>query len=390
VTLRFSVIDTGIGLTKEQASGLFKAFTQADTSITRKYGGTGLGLTISKRLAEMMGGLIWVQSEPGSGSTFNFTARFKVSEEPKDEEGRQAVSFKDLKVLAVDDNITALELLKDSLSKLGVKSIVTVSSGEEAVVYLKNSEPKPELIIVDWKMPGLDGIQTIRRMNDESGLNKSTIVIMITAYNRDEILGAAKGLGVRKVLNKPLTESAVHDCLMDLFARPKRRAARAKTSNEAIKSIQGASILLVEDNEVNQLVASKILGNAGFKVTIASDGSKAVDIVQKESFDLVLMDIQMPVMDGLSATRAIREMGFAELPIVAMTAHAMSSDREVSLQAGMNDHVNKPINVTELFQALAKWIPPRNPQDQPDQDQPDQAQPEQQPSAAPEAAPTEG
>ncbi|MDR1038770.1 MAG: response regulator [Deltaproteobacteria bacterium] len=271
------------------------------------------------------------------------------------------MNFSEIRVLAVDDNITALELIRDALVKLGVKSVTTVSSGDEAVVFLKNADPKPELIIVDWKMPGLDGLETIRRMNSESGLTKSTFVIMITAYNRDEILPRARALGVRKVLNKPLTESAVHDCLMDLFGRPQRPAAKAGKRGEAIKAIVGARILLVEDNEVNQLVASKILGNAGFKVTIASDGAKAVEIVQKQPFDLVLMDIQMPVMDGLTATRAIRELGFASLPIVAMTAHAMSSDRELSLKAGMNDHVNKPINVMELFQALAKWIPPINP-----------------------------
>ncbi|MDR1035176.1 MAG: PAS domain-containing protein [Deltaproteobacteria bacterium] len=359
VTLRFSVRDTGIGLTQEQVSTLFKAFTQADTSITRKYGGTGLGLTISKRLAEMMGGGIWVESEPGKGSTFSFTARFTVSEAPQ-ADGVPQVSFGNVNVLAVDDNITALELLRESLLKIGVKSVTTVSSGDEAVMYLKNASPKPELIIVDWKMPGLDGIETIRRMTAESGLTRSTLVVMITAYNRDEILSSARSLGVRKVLNKPLTESAVNDCLMELFGRSARSVQkRAAKGGEAVKAIRGARILLVEDNEVNQLVASKILGNAGFTVTIAPDGAKAVDIVQKEPFDLVLMDIQMPVMDGLTATRAIRDLGFDRLPIVAMTAHAMSSDRELSLKAGMNDHVNKPINVNELFQALAKWIPPR-------------------------------
>ncbi|MDR2611774.1 MAG: PAS domain-containing protein [Deltaproteobacteria bacterium] len=366
VTLRFSVSDTGIGLTAEQAAGLFKAFVQADTSITRKYGGTGLGLTISKRLAEMMGGAIWVESAPGQGSTFHFTARFRRSEEPREARGAVAATFRDLRVLAVDDNITALELLKEALRKLGIRHVTAVSSGDEAVMCLRNSLPKPGLIIVDWKMPGLDGIETIRRMNEEAELAKSSVVIMITAYNRDEILSRAKSLGVKKVLNKPLTESAVHDCLMELFGRRKRTPAKGKARGEEVKSIRGARILLVEDNEVNQLVASKILGNAGFSVTIASDGAKAVEVVQKESFDLVLMDIQMPVMDGLTATRAIRELGFDRLPIVAMTAHAMSSDRELSLKAGMNDHVNKPINVGELFQALIKWIPPKFPAEAPE------------------------
>ncbi|MDR3155457.1 MAG: response regulator [Deltaproteobacteria bacterium] len=361
VMLRFSVADTGIGLTREQAASLFKAFTQADTSITRKYGGTGLGLTISKRLAEMMGGEIWVESVPGEGSTFTFTARFTVSEEPAGVEG--SVDFRALAVLVVDDNITALELIRGALAKLGVGKVTTVSSGDEAVKCLKDASPKPDLIVVDWKMPGVDGFEAICRMKAESGLTKSSTVIMITAYNRDEILARAKSLGVRKVLNKPLTESVLHDCLIEVFGRPARSPlkSKAKAKGEPLKAIAGARILLVEDNEVNQLVASKILAHAGLVVTIASDGSKAVDMVQKEAFDLVLMDIQMPVMDGLTATRTIRELGYSELPIVAMTAHAMSSDRELSLKAGMNDHVNKPINVPELFQALAKWIPPRNP-----------------------------
>ncbi|MDR2405158.1 MAG: PAS domain-containing protein [Deltaproteobacteria bacterium] len=359
--LLFSVIDTGIGLSEEQLKGLFSAFTQADTSITRKYGGTGLGLTISKRLAELMGGRIWCESEPGKGSNFSFTAKLKMSDKPPETQDRSGISFEGLEVLAVDDNITALELIKEALNKQGVKKVTTVSSGDEGIQYLKTIKKKPDLIMVDWKMPGIDGIETVKQINDIAQVVNSSLIVMVTAYNRDEILTRAKELGVKKVLTKPLTESYLHDCLMDLFGTAKKVSDKGKKAKgEEIKAIKGAKILLVEDNEVNQLVASKILSNAGLNVTIASDGQKAVDFVQKDQYDLVLMDIQMPVMDGLTAAKTIRSLGFDALPIVAMTAHAMSSDRELSFQAGMNDHVNKPINVKELFQTLSKWIPPKN------------------------------
>jgi PAS domain S-box-containing protein len=356
--LLFSVTDTGIGLAEEQIKNLFSAFTQADSSITRKYGGTGLGLTISKRLSEMMGGRIWCESKEGEGSSFRFTARLKFSEGPV-AAAEASVSFKGLTALAVDDNFTALELILEALAKQDI-TVTTVSSGDEAIMYLKSAPKMPDLILVDWKMPGMDGLETVRRMKETLDLKK-TVIIMLTSYNRDELLAPAREAGIHKVLTKPLSDSYLHDSLMEFFGKEKKTQHKGKERKDLIvKDIRGSKILLVEDNEVNQLVASKILGNAGMDVTIASDGKKAVDIVQQDKFDLVLMDIQMPVMDGLTAARTIRDLGFNELPIVAMTAHAMSSDRELSLKSGMNDHVNKPINVGELFQTLVKWIPPKN------------------------------
>ncbi|MDR2199910.1 MAG: response regulator [Deltaproteobacteria bacterium] len=354
--LLFSVRDTGIGLAPEQIKNLFTAFTQADSSITRKYGGTGLGLTISKRLSEMMGGRIWCESVPGEGSVFRFTARLKFSERPV-ARSDSPVSFKGLTALAVDDNYTALELIVGALGKQDI-TVTTVSSSDEALTYLQNASKTPDLILMDWKMPGMDGLETLGRMRERFDLTK-TVVFMLTSYNRDELLAPARELGVHKVLTKPLTDSNLHDSLMEFFGQ-RRKFQRKGTgrADEIVKKIRGAKILLVEDNEVNQLVASKIMGNAGMDVEIASDGQKAVDMVKKGKYDLVLMDIQMPVMDGLSATRVIRELGYLDIPIVAMTAHAMSSDRELSLKAGMNDHVNKPINVHELFQTLVKWISP--------------------------------
>jgi CheY-like chemotaxis protein len=217
--------------------------------------------------------------------------------------------------------------------------------------------------MVDWKMPGLDGLVTIRRMNEIIVPEKLPVVLMITAYDKDEVAKKSREVGIKHVLTKPISPSTLYDTLMDVFGprRRKKQASKGGRGKEGdmVKSIQGAHILLTEDNEVNQLVASRILRNAGFEVTIANNGREALEQVQQKDFALVLMDVQMPEMDGLTAASHIRAMEkFKTLPIVAMTAHAMSGDRELSLKAGMNDHVTKPINITELFQALLKWIPP--------------------------------
>ncbi|MDR1309120.1 MAG: response regulator, partial [Deltaproteobacteria bacterium] len=365
VRLLFSVRDSGIGLTPEQRGQLFRAFTQADASITRRYGGTGLGLTISKRLCEMMGGTIWCESEPGEGSTFCFTVILAEGQAPPDDVERPAVNLKALKAIVVDDNPTALEIIKAALEREEM-AVTGFVSGQEALDGLAGKPSDLDLCLIDWKMPDMDGLETIRRFKEEGVLRDTSVLVMVTAYDRDEVLGAARELGVAKVLTKPVTSSHLHDVLMELFnGSPRPSSGRRGRKNTAelekalVRDIAGSRILLVEDNDVNQLVASKLLGNAGFEVTIASDGQRAVDLVKSESFDLVLMDVQMPVMDGLTAARAIRGMGFGDLPIVAMTAHAMSNDRQLSLDAGMNDHVNKPINVSELFQTLVRWIPAR-------------------------------
>ncbi|MDR2301254.1 MAG: response regulator [Deltaproteobacteria bacterium] len=365
VVLLFSVKDSGIGLSAEQRGQLFKAFTQADASITRRYGGTGLGLTISKRLSEMMGGTIWCESQPGEGSTFSFTIVLELGTEPKEETERSVFNLKGLKALVVDDNPTALEIIKAALEREGML-VWGFTSGQEALDHINDKPQDIDLCLIDWKMPSMDGLETIRRIKDSGALKDTVVFVMVTAYDRDEVLGSAKELGVVQVLTKPVTSSHLHDVLMGLFKSPSRPIGKKGRKNTAdlekamVKEISGSKILLVEDNDVNQLVASKILGNAGFQVTIASDGQEAVEKVKANEYDLVLMDVQMPIMDGLTATKVIRENGFKELPIVAMTAHAMSNDRQLSLDAGMNDHVNKPINVNELFQTLVKWIPPKN------------------------------
>ncbi|MDR0356726.1 MAG: response regulator [Deltaproteobacteria bacterium] len=361
--LQFSVKDSGIGMSPEQRSQLFRAFTQADASITRRYGGTGLGLTISKRLAEMMGGSIWCESRLGEGSSFIFTVVLEIGQPPKEDKVETDVSFKGLKALVIDDNQTALEIIKVALAQEEME-VSAFSSGQAAFEHLKSSSEAYDLCLIDWKMPDMDGLETIRLINDSQVMNKKTVIVMVTAYDRDEVLSSAREVGAVKVLTKPFSNNLLHEVLLELFgkkASPKPTSRKRKNSAEAeremVKGIQGSKILLVEDNDVNQLVASKILSNAGFVVSIAANGQKAVDMVSENDYSLVLMDVQMPVMDGLSATRIIREMGHADLPIVAMTAHAMSNDRQLSLDAGMNDHISKPINVNELLQTLVKWIP---------------------------------
>jgi CheY-like chemotaxis protein len=312
----------------------------------------------------MMGGTIWCESELGQGSNFIFTVRMGLSEKPQLEEESlpSSVSFNGLKALVIDDNPTALEIIKQALVGKNLE-VTAFSSGPEAIEYLKANPESQDLLLVDWKMPVMDGLEAIKVIREDSVLKKTSVIVMVTAYDRDEVLGAAKELGVAKVLTKPVSSSHLYDLLMELFAHvqsPGKSKRKGQMSDkDLVKDIQGAKILLVEDNEVNQLVASKILGNAGFDVTIAADGQKAVDMVKEKVFDLVLMDVQMPVMDGLTATKVIRDLGFKDLPIVAMTAHAMSNDRLLSLEAGMNDHVNKPINVGELFQTLVKWLDPK-------------------------------
>ncbi|MDR1044817.1 MAG: response regulator [Candidatus Adiutrix sp.] len=360
-TLKFMVEDTGIGLTPEQTRNLFAAFSQAEASISRRYGGTGLGLAISKRLVEMMGGEIWCESQAGRGSVFAFTARFGLHHSER-RYISQRKDFSGLAALAVDDNVVALEILSDFLRTLGF-TVVTAASGHEALEKLSEREKQGQhfdLVFIDWKMPDMDGIETSDRIHQIVSPNKLPVIIMATAYNRDDVLDLARKSGIRNVLTKPLSPSTMLNVLVDIFGRGlPEKESRLKKAHEmsVVKEYAGARILLAEDNEVNQLVASRILKNAGLVVEIANNGRQALEMVQAEPYDLVLMDIQMPEMDGIEATHEIRRLpGFDKLPIVAMTAHAMSGDREMSLKAGMNDHINKPINLQELFSTLAKWL----------------------------------
>ena len=362
--LRFCVRDTGIGMTQEQQYSLFHAFSQADTSFTRKYGGTGLGLTISKRLSELMGGSMDVESEHGKGSIFFFTIRIKID----NEQGvrKQVTADDDLhqkKVLVIDDNEAARKIFQSYLENMGFR-VETAAEGLSGLNRLEMSiETDPfEIIILDWKMPIMDGMETCRRIHLMTGLRPIPKIIMATAYGRAETQDQALKIGLDGFVTKPVTQSTLYDSIMAAYGR--KTTSRKQKLDEYLtkaKHLQGARILLAEDNEINQQIALEILGSAGFAVDVANNGREAVDAVKAQKYDLALMDIQMPEMNGIQATARIREFKTAgELPIVAMTAHAMAGDREKSLAAGMQDHVTKPIDPKELFNALICWIPPGN------------------------------
>ncbi|MDT8445800.1 MAG: PAS domain S-box protein [bacterium] len=359
IFLEFSVQDSGIGLTEEQRGKLFQSFSQADGSTTRKFGGTGLGLAISKRLVEMMGGKIWVESEPGKGSRFIFTAHFGI---PEDMPLRPALSvdLRGLKVLVVDDNQASREIIEESLKALQLE-VGQAASGDEAIAALKDADASApyQLVMMDWEMPGKNGIETAKAIQSDPNLQHLPTVFMVTAYGRDEVMQEATAAGFEEFLVKPVTQSTLFDALMRTFGQGPAKIAKRRVETldpRTLAGLKGLNILLVEDNEVNQQVATELLEMAGIKVQIASNGRIAVEKAAGGAFDLVLMDIQMPEMDGYQATQAIRkDPSKADLPILAMTANAMEGDREKCLEAGMDDHIAKPINPNELFDALARW-----------------------------------
>ncbi len=367
IKLYFSVKDTGVGLTKKQMAKLFRPFTQADASTTRKYGGTGLGLTISKRLVEMMHGEIGVESESGMGSTFYFTAEFGCQKDVKAKRPMMPVQLEGLRVLVVDDNQQSREILYGILDSFSFE-VAVASSGKEGIAELEMAaeENKPfNLVLMDWKMPGMNGIEAFRKIQSDNKLPHPPTVIMVTAYGREEIMHEAEEAGIHAFLIKPVTPSTLFDTIMEILAKDKAVEANiskpAHSGADVSQAVCGAKILLVEDNEINQQVATEILQAAGVKVITADDGSQALERLRTEVFDGVLMDCQMPVMDGYAATRAIRqELEMRELPVIAMTANAMAGDREKCLDAGMNDHIAKPIDIKELFETMAKWITPKH------------------------------
>ncbi len=363
--LEFAVCDTGIGMTAEQAAKLFQPFTQADTTTTRKFGGTGLGLSISKRLVEMMGGQIRIESEPGKGSTFIFTANFGLARMAGARLASLVGDLRGLRVLVVDDSETSRDIFAEALKSMTFV-VDVAASGEEALVELDRAADagRPyDLVLMDYKMPGMDGIEATRRITKKSWPGKAPNVIMVTAYGREEIMKQAGDAGAKGFLIKPVNQSVLLNTIMEAYGRDQHRAFRGLSSqtasSQAMDAIRGARLLVAEDNEINQQVAREILESAGFLVDMANNGREAVDKARASPYDAVLMDIQMPELDGLQATAELRrDRRFADLPIIAMTAHAMSGDRERSLAAGMNDHVAKPIDPDALFAVLLRWVRP--------------------------------
>ena len=371
VQLRFSVVDTGIGMTKEQSDKLFNAFTQADSSTTRKYGGTGLGLTICKRIITMMGGDIHIQSEPGLGSSFIFTGWFDLHENTITRIRDIPPDLQGMRVLIVDDNAPAREILSSILESFSFETHQT-ASGAEAIAELESAaENRPyQLVLMDWKMPGMDGIEASRLIKSSALLSRTPAILMATAYGRDEVRVSAEMANVDAFLVKPVNKSVLFDTIMNVLGRQNEEEEREmhqthssseKKQPDYLQDIKGARVLICEDNKINQQVARELLEQAGMHVTIADNGQAGINAVTSSTFDLVFMDGQMPIMDGFTATHQIRVWESAEnkknhIPIVAMTAHAMSGDREKFIDAGMDDYLSKPIDPDALYAVLWKWI----------------------------------
>ncbi len=352
---RFEVRDTGIGLTQEQIDKLFKSFSQADGSTTRKYGGTGLGLTISKQLTELMGGKIWVESEADVGSKFIFEINLQERENSKNYN-----LFGEKRVLVVDDNESWHEILSFTLETFGIE-VEHAYNGQEAIVKVETSEQPYDLILMDWSMPELDGIQTTKNIQKNSGKEEIPTVVMISAYNEESIVNSAKEAGIDIFLQKPINPSILNDILSGIFLDDesiKHSVSESKTSlKEHMPTLKGSHILLTEDNDTNQEIILGLLEESGIIIDIANNGQEAVNMYRAnpEKYELIFMDLQMPVMDGYEATRIIRESD-KDTPIIALTANAMVEDIERTHSAGMNEHLNKPIEIERLYATLLKYL----------------------------------
>ncbi|MDY6912956.1 MAG: response regulator [Planctomycetota bacterium] len=360
VCLHFSVSDTGIGISSEKQKQIFDAFAQADGSTTRRYGGTGLGLSISSQLVELMGGRIWVTSEVGRGSTFQFTANFGLSAASRpDFQPSHMEELEDMRVLVIDDNATNRRLLKDILAHWGMKPTVT-TNGQAGIDEMKRSlsrhKPYP-LVLLDVDMPGMNGLETAKMITTDPDLSGATIMMLSSSGQRDEV-AQCRSLGVETYLVKPIKQSTLLDAIMVVLGKVvTKRSPKAKRSLLNLKGKRPLRILLAEDNPVNQRLAVEMLKRWGHETQVACDGHKALAALDKQSFDLVLMDVQMPEMDGFEATATIRQSEQASgdhIPIIAMTAHAMKEDRQRCLQAGMDDYVEKPVRPKALFDAIEK------------------------------------
>src|SRR6059058_6178342 len=362
VQLKFSVRDTGIGMTREQAAKLFQPFSQADMSTTRKHGGTGLGLSISRKLAELMGGRVWLESEPGVGSTFNFTIWLEAGLTTGS--GKMIPEeLSRLHVLIVDDNAVAREILQEPLSAMASR-VDTVASGKEALAAIIEKDPAEpyDIVFMDWRMPGMDGLQTSRHIKSDETLKHPPAIVLVTAFGREEVREEAERLQLEGFLVKPVTKSMIVDTLVNVFAH-EGEAATVTANGEQAMRLRGARILLTEDNDINQQIAIELLEGTGATVTVANNGREALDLLsngpQPPPFDVVLMDLQMPEMDGYQATAKLRsDARFAALPIIAMTAHATIDERQRCLASGMNDHISKPIDPSALFETVARYYRP--------------------------------
>jgi len=364
VRLLFEVSDTGIGLQAEEIARLFEPFTQADSSTTRRFGGTGLGLAISRHLVQMMGGEITVDSEPGRGSRFRFSTRFGVpgvaaATQPGFEQ------IHGLRVLVVDDNECAREQMADMARAMSLDARTAADGGSAltAIAAADDEDRSFDVLLLDWKMPGMDGVEVARRLTGMTLRHKPPAVLMVTAFSRDEARRHATEAAapLAAMLTKPVTPSTLLDACLDVLLPSRPGSATLQSEDATIahqrQSLAGARLLLVEDNPVNQELACELLRGAGIEVAVADNGVRALHMLAQQTFDGVLMDCQMPELDGYETTRRLRQDArWQHLPVIAMTANAMVGDRDKALAAGMNDHIAKPIKLAQLFGTLARWI----------------------------------
>ena len=361
IKLQFKIQDTGIGMSREAIGKLFKSFTQADNSTTRKFGGTGLGFAISSNLVQMMGGTLWAESEVSVGSTFTFTAwfeniynnRLKICDIPK--------SIEHMKVLIVDDSKAAREICMEYLKEMSF-IVNSASSGEEAILVIKQADTsKPyDVVFVDWKMDGMNGIDVAIKIQQGSYLSHKPAVVLVTAFDKEELIRRARYVKIDDFLVKPISQSMIYESIVKIFFHDKVMGRVNEVIVENNYKLSGISVLLVEDNEINQQIAIELLESQGITVDIATNGVEAVHKIANMPFEMpyniVLMDLQMPEMDGFEATRVIRKKE-KKLPIIAMTARAMLEERQKCFDVGMNDHVSKPIDPDILFTTISRWIP---------------------------------
>lgn len=355
IKICFEVHDTGIGMSQEQIAMMFQPFRQLDESSTRQFSGTGIGLALCKRLAEMLGGQILIKSETGQGSIFSFELWCDLVTEslvlPT------TISFDNMRTLVVDDNPIDQQILREQLTETGIR-VETCENGPEAIMMLRQAPLTDpfKVVFIDWRLPGMDGIEIIRQIEGLPNDAGKPLIILITAYEIEEVRDQAELAGVKAFLPKPVTPSSLWTALSKAFGTPWSTTG----SDSGQKNLRGMRILLVEDNELNQQIARELLQSVGILVTLADNGKTALDLVKSAPdplpFDAILMDIQMPVMDGHQATIELRkDERFKKLPIIALTAHAMEEEKQLCLEEGMNGHIAKPIEPQILFSTLAQW-----------------------------------
>ena len=361
----FTVSDTGIGMTKEQQDKLFRPFTQADASTTRQYGGTGLGLTITKELVELMNGTISLESEIGKGSKFTVEIQLGIRADDTVATLPSHINPSELRALIIEDNVTALEILGDTFRSLKFSEVECETSADAGIkkfITAQSNNQAYNVVIIDWRMPVKDGLEAAREILSVCDQDTQPAIFLISAHNRIDVQRQVEKLGLAGFLMKPINTSLMINAITEFFSGDAKKTATKTTldltDQKILNTINGLRVLVVEDNVINQQVATGILEEPGVRVELADNGKLAVERLKNdpESVDIILMDLQMPVMDGYEATRTIRALpAFADTPIIAMTAHAMIEERDACLAAGMNDHVSKPIDAPHLFRTLAKW-----------------------------------